>query len=314
MPDDLWQRFQQRDRLALSRLLTLIGRGEEPDEVRAALAVHERRAKIVAVTGNAGVGKSTLISRLIELLRAKGKSVAVLACDPQSPLTGGALLGDRVRMPSRPDDAGLFIRSLTASAGSEALAANLARLLSALSMFGFDIVLLETAGAGQSDTAVRALADVLVLLVQPESGDDLQWQKAGLLEVADIVVVHKSDLPGAERLEAEIRGLLNLPGCRPVPVLRVSSGKSAGLDELWKAIEAIPRVAQKREQNGQTLLRLAQDKLARAYGRETASVEAVVARWRREELTDDEAADELLRALSDTPPQSRGSSSTMTSS
>ena len=314
MPDDLWQRFQQRDRLALSRLLTLIGRGEEPGEVRAALAAHERRAKVVAVTGNAGVGKSTLISRLIELLRAKGQRVAVLACDPQSPLTGGALLGDRVRMPSRPDDAGLFIRSLTSSAGSEALAENLDPLLAALSLCGFDFVLLETAGAGQSDTAVRKLADVVLLLVQPESGDDLQWQKAGLSEVADIVVVHKSDLPGAEGLEAQIRALLNLPGCRVVRVLPVSSGKSTGLDELWKAIEAVPRVAQKREQNGETLLRLAQDKLARVYGRETASVDAVLARWRQGELTDDEAADELLRTLGETPPKTRGSSSTMTSS
>ena len=299
MPDDLWQRFQQRDRLALSRLLTLISRGEEPDEVRAALAAHDRRAKVVAVTGNAGVGKSTLISRLIELLRGKGQSVAVLACDPQSPLTGGALLGDRVRMPSRPDDAGLFIRSLTASSGSEALAGNLGLLLAALSLFGFDVILLETAGAGQSDTAVRALANVVVLLVQPESGDDLQWQKAGLLEVADIVVVHKSDLPGAEGLEAQIRALLNLPGCRAVPVLRVSSGKSTGLDELWKAIEALPLTALGPDQNGPDLLRLAQGKLAERYGRATASVAPVIERWRRRELSDDQAADEILSVLAD---------------
>jgi len=295
--DDLWRRVQARDRLALSRLLTLISRGEEPPEVRAALKTAERRAKVVAVTGNAGVGKSTLIGRLIELLRARGRSVAVLACDPESPLSGGALLGDRIRMPSRPDDAGLFIRSLTSSAGSEAVAANLDRMLAALSTFGFDIVLLETAGAGQADTAVRVLADVVVLLVQPESGDDLQWQKAGLLEVADIVVVHKADLPGAERLQAQVQGLLNLPGCRPVPVLGVSSGKGSGLEELWSAIDAVPQVTIKPPDNGRGLLRLAQGRMAERYEQEADRIQPLLAQWRRGELDDDQAVEELLRLL-----------------
>jgi LAO/AO transport system kinase len=297
MPDDLWQRLQNRDRNALSRLLTLINRGAEPAAVRSALAGHPRAAKVVAITGNAGVGKSTLIGRLIEFIRARGKRVAVLACDPQSPLTGGALLGDRIRMPARPDDAGVFIRSLTASGGDEAVARHLEAMLAALSVFGFEIVLLETAGAGQSDTAVRALADVVVLLVQPESGDDLQWQKAGLLEVADIVVVHKSDLPGAERLQAQLQGLLNLPGCRAVPVLCVSSGKARGLEELWSAVEAIPGAGSSREVGTQRLLRLAQERLAERFEHNALAVQPVLSRWQRREVSDDEAADELLRIL-----------------
>jgi LAO/AO transport system ATPase len=295
--DDLWRRIQAGDRLALSRLLTLISRGEEPPNIRAALKTAERRAKVVAVTGNAGVGKSTLIGRLIELLRARGRSVAVVACDPESPLSGGALLGDRIRMPARPDDAGLFIRSLTASAGSEAVAANLDRMLVALSTFGFDVVLLETAGAGQSDTAVRALADVVVMLVQPESGDDLQWQKAGLLEVADIVVVHKADLPGAERLQAQVQDLLNLPGCRPVPVLAVSSGKGTGLEEFWTTIDAVAPAAPRLQHNGRRLLRLAQLRMAENYERAAVSLQPLMDRWRRGEFNDDQAADELLRLL-----------------
>lgn len=296
-PDDLWGRFQKGDRLALSRLLTLISRGELPADMRGALHNHERKSKIIAITGSAGVGKSTLIGQLIELIRRKGQSVAVLACDPESPLTGGALLGDRIRMPSRPEDPGLFIRSLTASGGNEALARHLDLMLAALCAFGFDIVILETAGAGQSDTAVRALADVVVLLVQPESGDDLQWQKAGLLEIADIVVVHKADLPGAERLEAQVQSLLNLPGCRAVPVLRASSGKGSGLDELWSAIEAIPQGAAKPEENGRALLRLAHERIAERYEREAGLLEPLLERWRRHELNDDEAAEELLRIL-----------------
>src|SRR5439155_4277413 len=119
-----------------------------------------------------GVGKSTLTGKLIEQIRADGETVAVLACDPQSPLSGGALLGDRFRMPARPDDDGVFIRSLAAAGGQGALADNLPALVRLLEAFGFDVVLLETVGAGQGDTAVRALADVLVLLVQPETGDD----------------------------------------------------------------------------------------------------------------------------------------------
>jgi LAO/AO transport system ATPase len=297
MPDDLWQRFQAGDRFALSRLLTLISRGEESAEVRAALKTHDRKAKVVAITGNAGVGKSTLVGRLIEHVRGRNQRVAVLACDPESPLTGGALLGDRIRMPVRPDDAGIFIRSLTASAGSEAVAEHLVSMLAALSAFGFDIVLLETAGAGQSDTAVRALADVVVLLVQPESGDDLQWQKAGLLEIADIVVVHKADLPGAQRLEAQVRGLLNLPGCRPVPVLCVSSGKGSGLEELWRAIESIPKVPGSPEANGRVLLRLAQGQLAERYERDADGLQPLLERWRRGELDDDQASEEMLRLL-----------------
>jgi LAO/AO transport system ATPase len=300
--DELWRRVQARDRLALSRLLTRISRGEESPEIRAALNSNQRNAKVVAVTGNAGVGKSTLIGRLIELLRAKNRTVAVLACDPESPLSGGALLGDRIRMPARPDDAGLFIRSLTSSAGSEAVAAHLDRMLAALSVFGFEVVLLETAGAGQSDTAVRALADVVVLLVQPESGDDLQWQKAGLLEVADIVVVHKADLPGAERLQAQVQGLLNLPGCRPVPVLAVSSGKGTGLEALWTAIDAVAPPAARPQDDGRRLLRLAQQRIAENYDRGAGNLQPLIDRWRRGELDDDQAAEELLRLLAHEKP------------
>ena len=106
--------------------------------------------------------------------------------------------------------------------------------------FGFDVVIVETVGAGQGDTAVREVADVVIVLVQPETGDDLQWEKAGQLEIADIVVVHKADLPSASRVESQLRELLSLPGCRPVPVVRVSSSKGLGVQELWAAVEACP--------------------------------------------------------------------------
>lgn len=299
MPDELWQQFQTGDRRALSRLLTQIGRGETPTEVRGALLREERRARVVAITGSAGVGKSTLIGRLVEWLRQRGKSVAVLACDPESPLTGGALLGDRVRMPTRPDDAGLFIRSVTSTGGNEAVAAHLDLMIAALSVFGFEIILVETAGAGQSDTAIRALADVLVLLVQPEAGDEMQWQKAGLLEVADLIVVHKADLPGADRLETQLRGLVNLPGCREVPILRVSSGRGTGLEELWTAIEAIPERDAGTSRVANALLRLALERLVERFERATQAgeIKPLADRWARGDLHDNQATDEVLKLL-----------------
>ena len=141
------------------------------------------------------MGKSTLIGKLIDVIRGAGRSVAVLACDPQSPLTGGALLGDRIRMPNRPDDDAVFIRSLATPGGHSGVAPNVDLMIELFGRFGFDTVIVETVGAGQGDTAIRDVADVVVVLVQPETGDELQWEKAGQLEIADIVVVHKADLP-----------------------------------------------------------------------------------------------------------------------
>ncbi len=232
----LLERLRRGDRRALARLLTLAARVEL--SARGFANAKPRAACVVAVTGSGGVGKSTLIGKLIERLRDKRETVAVLACDPQSPLTGGALLGDRFRMPNRPDDSGLFIRSLATPGGRGGVAEHVDVMIDLFKTFGFDWILLETVGAGQGDTAARELADLLVVLLQPEAGDDIQWEKAGLLEVADVVVIHKADLPGAERVEAQVRGILNLPGCREVPVLRVSASKGDGIEELIQLLQS----------------------------------------------------------------------------
>jgi len=259
---------QGGDRRTLARLLTLAANGQvlpslEPPTSNIRHPTSDMLT--IALTGSGGVGKSTLIGRLIEKIRTsevgsrksevKNKSlplltsdfrlptsdcprVAVLACDPQSPISGGALLGDRLRMPTRPDDDGVFIRSLATPSGQGAIAEHLPTMLRLLEAFGFDVVLIETVGAGQGDTAVRDPADVVVLLVQPETGDDLQWEKAGILEVADIIAVHKADLPGAERTAASVRAALDLPGARSIPVLLVSAKTGSGVEELWQTIVA----------------------------------------------------------------------------
>jgi LAO/AO transport system kinase len=300
MLETLLERFRRRDRLALARLVSLVARGEEVEEILAGIGEPARPARVVAVTGSGGVGKSTLVGKLIEQVRGHGQSVAVLACDPQSPLSGGALLGDRFRMPARPDDDGVFIRSLAAAGGHGAMAEHLEALIRLLEGFGFDMVLIETVGAGQGDTVVRELVDVLVLLLQPEMGDDLQWEKAGLLEVADVIAIHKADLPGAERVESQVLATLALGSSPVVPVLRVSSRSGQGISELWQAIAAVP-LRRGRQRRGRDLLRLAQQMLAARFAAaeamEQKELQQLIAAWQHDEISSTQAASALMKLL-----------------
>lgn len=242
--EELLASIQQGDRRSLSRLLTMIAAGQQLGVIRdwfntncpANDATTKNKFRKIAFTGNGGVGKSSLISRLVTELRTRGQTVAVLSCDPQSPITGGALLGDRIRMSDCLPDKGVFIRSLPVASGSQGIASNLDLMSQTLEGFGFDVVLIETAGTGQGDIAIRNFADALVLVTQPESGDSIQWEKAGLLEIADVIVVHKSDLPGADRMEGELQEQLTLPGHHPATLIRVSAAKNTGIPELWEAI------------------------------------------------------------------------------
>jgi LAO/AO transport system ATPase len=242
MPDlrPLLERFRQDDRQALSRLLSLAARGENLQEAHTSLPSPARASRVVAVTGSAGVGKSTLVGKLIAVIRKAGQTVAVLACDPQSPLSGGALLGDRLHMAEQAGDDGVFIRSLAAPPGHSALAEHLDDMVRLLEEFGFDMVLIETVGAGQGDTAVRALADVVVVLLQPGTGDSLQWEKAGVLEVADVLVIHKADIPGADAMAAEVRAAVELGQQKAPAIVSVSSKTGQGLEGLWEAIRGLP--------------------------------------------------------------------------
>jgi LAO/AO transport system ATPase len=298
MREDLLGRFRRGDRLALARLISLVARGEQVESILAGAGEPRQPARVVAVTGSGGVGKSTLAGKLIEEVRRQVSSVAVLACDPKSPLSGGALLGDRFRMPARPDDDGVFIRSLAAAGGHGALAEHLPALIRLLEAFGFDVVLIETVGAGQGDTVVRELVDVLVLLLQPETGDDLQWEKAGLLEVADVIVIHKADLPGAERVEAQVLATLALGSGPVVPVLRVSSRTGNGLAELWQTIASRP-LRRGVRQSGRDLLRLAQQTLAARFAAADGrpDVRRLLDEWQRGAIPTAEAASTLLNLL-----------------
>jgi LAO/AO transport system ATPase len=296
----LLERFHQRDRLALARLVSLVARGEQIEAILAGAGKPVQPARVVAMTGPGGVGKSSLTGKLIEEVRQQGLSVAVLACDPESPLSGGALLGDRFRMPARPDDNGVFIRSLAAAGGQGALASHLDALIRVVEAFGFQVVLLETVGAGQGDTLARSLVDVLVLLLQPETGDELQWEKAGLLEVADVIVIHKADLPGADRVEAQVKAMLTLsPGAAP-PVLRASARSGAGVAELWETIASRP-LRRGIRRDADELFRLTREWLAARFAarRSETDVDSLIDRWRQGEIGTTEAMRELVRLLRD---------------
>jgi LAO/AO transport system ATPase len=280
--------LRQGDRNALARLVSHAARSEHLSEIQSALGSSSSPARVVAITGSGGVGKSTLIGKLIPHVRSQNHRVAVLACDPESPLSGGALLGDRFRMGSSTDD-GVFIRSLATPGGRGAVADHLDVMIRLLEAYGFDVVFLETVGSGQGDVEVRNLADVVALLLQPESGDDVQWEKAGILECADLVVVHKADLPSADQTAAQVRAALDLSMGRQVPVLLASSKANQGYAELWQAIEAMP-LRRGRASAAGAFLKAAR---ARLEERLRANGELVSA-WQRGNLSIDDALRKLL--------------------
>jgi LAO/AO transport system kinase len=204
------------DRLALARLLTAVeNRTAVAEAALRRLYPMAGRAHLVGVTGPPGSGKSTLVAALVGEVRRAGRPVAVIAVDPSSPITGGALLGDRVRMQAYADDPDVFIRSMASRGHAGGLASTTTAAAAVLDAAGFDLILIETVGTGQSEVEVAAAADTTVVLEAPEMGDEVQAIKAGLLEVADLVVVNKGDKPGAQRTAAQLRAMLVAVAPRP---------------------------------------------------------------------------------------------------
>ena len=208
---ELLARFASGDIVAASRLMSVVERGGA-DAERVLDAVYPRtgRAHRIALTGPGGAGKSTLINELTRAFRLENKTVGVVAEDPSSPFSGGAVLGDRVRMTNAGGDPGVFVRSLASRGNLEALSPLASDLADVLDAFGRDIVLLESMGASQVETRIRFSADTVVLVLTPESGDEIQTLKSGLLEVADVVAVNKSDRSGAESLAKDIGAIMDL--------------------------------------------------------------------------------------------------------
>jgi GTPase len=228
-------------RRAVARAISAVeDQAPELEALSAGIVGATGRAATIGLTGAPGVGKSTLAATLVREARTAGRSVAVLAVDPTSPYTGGALLGDRVRMQDHATDPGVFIRSMATRGhlGGMALAAPEAvRILDAA---GYDLVIVETVGVGQAEVDVAAATDTAVVVLAPGSGDAVQIAKAGILEVADVFVVNKADREGAGEVSRELRQMLHLGSVRTwdPPVLQTSATQGAGIVELWAAIEA----------------------------------------------------------------------------
>ena len=209
--DTLLTDFLAGKRTALARAISVVENQRAGFEEMLA-ALHERlgRAQRIGITGPPGAGKSTLTSALVQGFRQRAETVAVVAVDPTSPFTGGALLGDRIRMNEVALDPGVFIRSMATRGSLGGLAVTTKEVADVLDAFGFDRVLMETVGVGQSELDIAAAADTTVVMLVPESGDSIQAMKAGLMEIADIFVINKADRPGAERLAREVEMMLHL--------------------------------------------------------------------------------------------------------
>jgi LAO/AO transport system kinase len=240
----LSQRILEGDARAIARAATLMeNQPAAVEALRNALCTHTRHAMTIGITGPPGVGKSTLVDRLTETLRAEGKTVGIVAVDPSSPFSRGAILGDRVRMQRHHNDPGVFIRSMASRGKSGGLAAGARDVAFLLSVAGRDVVLIETVGVGQDEVEIARVADITVLVLAPGLGDDVQAMKAGIMEIADVFAINKSDMPGAERLEQEIRMMQSLGGeqerSNAAPVRRVMATEGTGITDLLEAIRDV---------------------------------------------------------------------------
>ncbi|MDR3294505.1 MAG: methylmalonyl Co-A mutase-associated GTPase MeaB [Clostridiales Family XIII bacterium] len=238
--DELLARGQNNDKRAIGRMISCIETGGTADHhMMQQLWSHTGRARIVGITGSPGTGKSTLADRMVKYWLTKGYRIGVIAVDPSSPFTGGAILGDRVRMNDLALVHEVYIRSMSARGQLGGLSLACSGAVGVLDACGYDIVLIETVGVGQSEVAIMNVADLVLVISVPGLGDDVQAIKAGILEIGDVFGVNKADLPGADRTAKELKAMLDMNpnmGEHQPPVLMVSAERSQGVDELCDAI------------------------------------------------------------------------------
>jgi LAO/AO transport system kinase len=299
------------DPRAMARAITLVEDGRpEARELAAALFPHAEGALVVGVTGPPGAGKSSLVDRLTAHLRERDHKVGIVAVDPTSPFSGGAILGDRIRMQSHATDPGVFIRSMATRGHLGGLAAATDQVLTVLAAAGKDVILVETVGVGQDEVEIVGTADVSLVVLVPGLGDEVQALKAGIMEIADVFVVNKADRDGVERLVAEVESMLSLAAASgPTPaVVKTVATRGEGIAELWDAVESLEQGAEasgalagKRRSRLRRQLEDAvrQRVMSRVYERvlTPAEIDAIVARLSERTLDPFTAADEVARRM-----------------
>ncbi|WP_079477923.1 methylmalonyl Co-A mutase-associated GTPase MeaB [Halobacillus salinus] len=235
----LAERIQKRDMRALARAITLI-ENDDDDKLKLMSDIFsiKKQAHYIGITGSPGAGKSSLINQLLTYIRSLDLTVAVIAVDPTSPFSGGSLLGDRTRMNQHFMDPGIFIRSMATRGSLGGLARSTKDAIRACDAYGFDVILVETVGVGQSELDIMKVVDTTGLVLTPNSGDVLQIFKAGIMEIADLFIINKADLPGVGKLKAtleEYRMIVKPKGWQP-PIVRTISTENKGLEELWEKL------------------------------------------------------------------------------
>ncbi len=241
MHDDVVDKLIAGDSPTLARCITLMeAGGPTADLIHQRICHHVGRAAVIGFTGAPGAGKSTLIDAYIGVLRARGHKVAVAAVDPSSPISGGAILGDRVRMRRHAEDSDVFIRSVASRGHLGGLSESIHRIVDVMDAAGRDFVIIETVGTGQSEVEVAEIADLCVVVNAPNMGDDVQAMKAGVLEIADVLVVNKADLPLARRTTEQLKNMLKLRRERlDVPVIETVATKETGIEALHETIAGL---------------------------------------------------------------------------
>ena len=271
--DRLLQDLLKGDTRALSRVITRVeNRSADSLDILRQLFRHTGKSQIIGITGSPGSGKSTLVDRLAAEFRKKNNTVGIIAVDPSSPFTGGAILGDRIRMQTPGVDPGVYIRSMATRGHLGGLAAATADVAAVLEAAGKDPVLIETVGVGQDEIDIVKLAEISIVVLVPGMGDDIQALKAGIMEIGDIFVINKCDRPGVEKMERAILGLLSLghraDGWQP-PIVKTTATKGEGVAELLEAIDryyvffrnSISRSRKKQEAERQRLINLLEERL-----------------------------------------------------